>query len=91
MRPDRDHERENSWGGFQYRWNYDDYQKSLQRRRKKSAARGMRAFCLTTIFVFLLCFSALVVVMAASLIRGALDSVPSGKHPAVQPWVSTAR
>ena len=72
-----DRDRENSFGGFQYRWNYDEYQKSLQRKRKKSAARGMRAFCLTTVFVFLLCPASLLVVLTASLLRGMLYSLPS--------------
>lgn len=75
-----DRDRENSFGGFQYRWNYDEYQKSLQRKRKKSAARGMRAFCLTTIFVFLLCTASLLVVLTASLLRGKLLSLPSAQH-----------
>ncbi len=69
-------DRENSFGGFQYRWNYDEYQKSLQRKRKKSAARGMRAFCLTTVFVFLLCTASLLVVLTASLLRGVIDTLP---------------
>lgn len=72
-----DRDRENSYGGFQYRWNYDEYQKSLQRKRKKSAARGMRAFCLTTVFVFLLCTASLLVVLTASLLRGVLYTMPS--------------
>ncbi len=74
-----DRDRENSYGGFQYRWNYDEYQKSLQRKRKKSAARGMRAFCLTTVFVFLLCTASLLVVLSASFLRGMLYSLPT--HP----------
>lgn len=72
-----DRDRENSFGGFQYRWNYDEYQKSLQRKRKKSAARGMRAFCLTTIFVFLLCTASLLVVLTASLLRERTHTLPS--------------
>ncbi|MBE6657043.1 MAG: trypsin-like serine protease [Ruminococcaceae bacterium] len=72
-----DRDRENSFGGFQYRWNYDEYQKSLQRKRKKSAARGMRAFCLTTVFVFLLCTASLLVVLTASLLRGMIHSFPA--------------
>ena len=75
-----DRDRENSFGGFQYRWNYDEYQKSLQRKRKKSAARGMRAFCLTTAFVFLLCTASLLVVLAASLVRGFHNNLPSPVH-----------
>ncbi len=71
------HDRENSYGGFQYRWNYDEYQKTLQRKRKKSAARGMHAFCLTTIFVFLLCTASLLVVLTASLLRGVLNTLPT--------------
>ncbi len=70
------HERENSWGGFQYRWNYDEYQKNLQRRRKKSASRGMCAFCLTTAFVFLLCTASLLVVLCASYVRSADTPLP---------------
>ena len=70
-------DRENSYGGFQYRWNYDEYQKSLQRKRKKSAARGMRAFCLTTLFVFLLCTASLLVVLTASLLRGTVYTLPA--------------
>lgn len=73
----RDREREGSYGGFQYRWNYDEYQKSLQRKRKKSAARGMRAFCLTTVFVFLLCTASLLVVLTASFLRGAANTLPA--------------
>ena len=72
-----DRDRENSYGGFQYRWNYDEYQKSLQRKRKKSAARGMRAFCLTTVFVFLLCTASLLIVLTASLLRGAANALPT--------------
>jgi len=75
-----DRDRENSFGGFQYRWNYDEYQKSLQRKRKKSAARGMRAFCLTTIFVFLLCTASLLVVLTASFVRGMLHTMPSEQN-----------
>ena len=71
-----DRDRENSYGGFQYRWNYDEYQKTLQKKRKKSAARGMRAFCLTTIFVFLLCTASLLVVLTASVLRGVLHTLP---------------
>lgn len=56
-----------SYGGFQYRWNYDEYQKTLQRRRKKAAGRGLRAFCVTAAFVFLLSFVSFVVVLAAAL------------------------
>lgn len=58
-----------SYGGFQYRWNYDEYQKTLQRRRKKAAGRGLRAFCVTAAFVFLLSFVSFVVVLAAALSR----------------------
>ncbi len=72
-----DRDRENSFGGFQYRWNYDEYQKTLQRKRKKSAARGMRAFCLTTVFVFLLCTASLLVVLTASFLRGVLHTLPT--------------
>ncbi|MBR5220534.1 MAG: hypothetical protein IKV66_06070, partial [Clostridia bacterium] len=72
-----DRDRENSYGGFQYRWNYDEYQKTLQKKRKKSAARGMRAFCLTTIFVFLLCTASLLVVLTASVLRGVLHTLPA--------------
>ncbi len=72
-----DRDRENSYGGFQYRWNYDEYQKTLQKKRKKSAARGMRAFCLTTIFVFLLCTASLLVVLTASVLRGVLHTLPT--------------
>lgn len=75
MKPNGDNRRESSWGGFQYRWNYDEYQKSLQRKRKKNAAHGMRAFCLTTVFVLLLCFASLMVVMTAALVRGAANAV----------------
>ena len=74
-----DRDRENSYGGFQYRWNYDEYQKTLQRKRSKSAARGMRAFCLTTIFVFLLCTASLLVVLTASLLRGTLHTQPTNQ------------
>ena len=76
----QDRDRENSYGGFQYRWNYDDYQKSLQRKRKKSAARGMRAFCLTAIFVFLLCTASLLVVLAASFVRSMILTLPTESH-----------
>lgn len=73
----RDREREGSFGGFQYRWNYDEYQKNLQRKRKKSAARGMRAFCLTSIFVFLLCTASLLIVLTASFLRGVQQTLPA--------------
>lgn len=73
----RDRDREGSYGGFQYRWNYDEYQKTLQRKRKKSAARGMRAFCMTTVFVFLLCTASLLVVLTASFLRSAANTLPA--------------
>lgn len=69
MKQNNNPRRESSFGGFQYRWNYDEYQKSLQRKRRKNATRGMQAFCLTSVFVILLCFASLVVVMAAALMR----------------------
>ena len=75
-----DRDRENSYGGFQYRWNYDEYQKSLQRKRRKSAARGMRAFCLTAIFVFLICAASLLVVLAASFMRGMVPTLPTASQ-----------
>ncbi|MBP3918967.1 MAG: PDZ domain-containing protein [Clostridia bacterium] len=80
MKQNNDRRREGSFGGFQYRWNYDEYQKSLQRKRRKNATRGMQAFCLTSVFVILLCFASLVVVMAAALMREqtiAEDASPS--------------
>ena len=80
-----DRDRENSYGGFQYRWNYDEYQKSLQRKRRRSAARGMRAFCLTAIFVFLLCAASLLVVLAASLVRGTVYSLPTASQTDTTP------
>ncbi len=61
---------ENSWGGYQYRWNYDEYQKDLQTQRRKYAVRGMRAFCLTAVFIFVLCFASLAGVLSVAFIRG---------------------
>ncbi len=85
MKQNGDNRREGSYGGFQYRWNYDEYQKSLQRKRRKNAAHGMRAFCLTTVFVVLLCFASLMVVMTAAFLRGAVsglsDKVPAPTNP----------
>ncbi len=81
MKQNGDNRRENSFGGFQYRWNYDEYQKSLQRKRKKNAAQGMRAFCLTTVFVVLLCFASLMVVMTAALLRGAVRGMSADARP----------
>lgn len=72
--------RENSYGGFQYRWNYDEYQKSLQKKRSKASGYGMRAFFITTAFVFMMCFVSLVVVLSAALFRGA----GAGRSPAGQ-------
>ncbi len=75
-------QRENSFGGFQYRWNYDEYQKSLQKKRKKNAAHGMRAFCVTTVFVLLLCTVSLGAVMTLAMVRGTVGVADVSDHTA---------
>ncbi len=75
--------KENSFGGFQYRWNYDEYQKTLQKKRRKTARHGMRAFFITTSFVFVVCFASLAVVLTAAHARGETIDGPggSGRQP----------
>ncbi len=46
---------EASWGGFQYRWNYDEYQRSLENKKRKANNPGMITFTVTFATVFLLC------------------------------------
>ena len=69
-----------SYGGFQYRWNYDEYQRSLQKRRKNAAGKGLRAFCLTAAFVFLLSFFSFLAVIAAAIAQQA-DGYPEKMLP----------
>ncbi len=46
---------EASWGGFQYRWNYDEYQRSLENKKRKANNPGMITFTVTFATVFLMC------------------------------------
>ncbi len=74
----RPNQNESAYGDFEYRWNYEEYQKSLQKQRRRASGSGMQAFFLTTAFVFLICFSSLVMVLGAAFLRGNV-SIPSAE------------
>ncbi len=44
-----------SWGGFQYRWNYDEYQRNLEIKKRKAANPGLKVFSVTLTTVFMMC------------------------------------
>ena len=76
---------DSSYNSFEYRWNYEEYQKSLQKQRRRASGGGMQAFFLTTAFVFLICFTSLVMVLGAAFMRGdsmaaAVNGVPETDH-----------
>ena len=76
---------DSSYNSFEYRWNYEEYQKSLQKQHRRASGSGMQAFFLTTAFVFLICFTSLVMVLGAAFMRGdseaaAVNGVPETDH-----------
>lgn len=49
-----------SSSGYQYRWNYDSYQHMLQKKKRRTADKGLRKFSIVVCSAFLLCFVILV-------------------------------
>ena len=49
-----------SYSGYQYRWNYDSYQHMLQKKKRRTADKGLRKFSIVVCSAFLLCFVILV-------------------------------
>ena len=50
-----------SYGGFQYRWNYDSYQRSIESRRYRDTARAIRFLMTFALCVFIAGFVLLIV------------------------------
>lgn len=60
-----------SSSGYQYRWNYDSYQHTLQKKKRRTADKGLRRFSIVICSAFLLCFGVLLgVVLCEILYKG---------------------
>lgn len=73
---------EKSYGGYQYRWNYDTYQHKLQNKKRKAANRGLKRFSVVMCSVFLLCSGVIAGVIICEFLYRDQNNV--GRIPAVK-------
>ncbi|MFA6948427.1 MAG: trypsin-like peptidase domain-containing protein [Eubacteriales bacterium] len=73
--------KEATYGGFQYRWHYDDYQRSLAARRQRENRAGLRVFSIVVTIVFFICFMTLGIVLIVNYAAGTKTEASSAAVP----------